>query len=136
MVEGLNCLENKFSKLSGQDLRKLGLRNAVPALSPLGHAAGSGLESALVRRSLLNVHKWLPGGTVYTIAIHIHSVRTKLLSFNYDNRPVREVSGFINPTFVIKLNDRRNLSSFYQYSFTAGIFFLHKVRYLSIKETT
>ena len=75
MVEGvkLKTSENKFSKLSGQDLRKLGLRNAGPALSPLGHAAGSGLESALVRRSLLNVHKWPLGGTVYTIAIHIHS---------------------------------------------------------------
>ena len=64
------------------------------------------------------------------------AVRTSLLSFNYNNRPVREVTGFINPTFGINLNDRRNLSSFYQYSFTAGIFFLHKVRYLSIKETT
>ena len=48
------------------------------------------------------------------------------MSFNYDNRPVRGVTGFINSTFVINLTDRRNLSLFYQYSFTAGIFFCIK----------
>ena len=48
------------------------------------------------------------------------------MSFNYDNRPVREVTGFIYSTFVINLTDRRNLSSFYQYSFTAEIFFCIK----------
>ena len=126
---GLNSRPPRTNLANYQDriLRKLGLRNAGPELSQLGHAAGSGLESALVRRSLLNVHKWLLGRTVYTIVIHIHSVRTKLLSFNYDNRHVRDVTGCINPTFVINLTDRRNLSSFYyQFSFTARIFFCIK----------
>ena len=126
---GLNSRPPRTNLANYQDriLRKLGLRNAGPELSQLGHAAGSGLESALVRRSLLNVHKWLLGRTVYTIVIHTHSVRTKLLSFNYDNRHVRDVTGCINPTFVINLTDRRNLSSFYyQFSFTARIFFCIK----------
>ena len=69
---------------------------------------------------------------MYTIAIHIHSGKInsscpyKVIELNYDNRPVREVTGFINPTFAINLNDRRNLSSFYQYSFTARTFFCIK----------